>query len=307
MHTNAMRQQNIGTDSRNLAVLDPYRPAATQLPSVVADLGYLKPTDERPYHYTFEPPAGVPWQNCENDNRAMRITDARIFCRSPSVHREGFELWDAPSAVTDFGDEKAVVKIYYAEMADLACSVTGGARAYVFDHLVRKREAGRPALTFGRRRENKQPASNGRVHNDYTEESGARRPRLVVKDVESAAAIAAGRYSIVNIWRSIGGPIVDTPLAVVDARTVFAADLVASDVHYPGRTGEIYLLTHSPRHRWSYYSAMDRHEALVFKQYDSQVNGVARFTPHAAFDLPDPPADAPLRESIELRCLVVYD
>jgi hypothetical protein len=51
---------------------------------------------------------------------------------------------------------------------------------------------------------------------------------------------------------------------------------------------------------------MDRHEALVFKQYDSQVSGVARFTPHAAFDLPDVPADAPLRESIEIRCLVTY-
>jgi hypothetical protein len=43
---------------------------------------------------------------------------------------------------------------------------------------------------------------------------------------------------------------------------------------------------------------------LVFKQYDSQVNGVARFTPHAAFDLPDIATDAPLRQSIEIRCLV---
>lgn len=69
----------------------------------------------------------------------------------------------------------------------------------------------------------------------------------------------------------------------------------------------IYFATHSPRHRWSYYAGMDRHEALVFKQYDSQVSGVARFTPHAAFDHPRSPPDAPLRESIELRCLVVYE
>lgn len=58
---------------------------------------------------------------------------------------------------------------------------------------------------------------------------------------------------------------------------------------------------------WSYFSEMDRHEALVFKQYDSQLSGVARFTPHTAFDLPDIPPDAPLRQSIELRCLVVYE
>jgi hypothetical protein len=44
----------------------------------------------------------------------------------------------------------------------------------------------------------------------------------------------------------------------------------------------------------------------VFKQYDSQVNLVARFTPHSAFDSPDISRDAPLRQSIEIRCLVTY-
>ena len=39
---------------------------------------------------------------------------------------------------------------------------------------------------------------------------------------------------------------------------------------------------------------------------DSQVNGVARFTPHSAFDLLDISPDAPLRQSIEIRCLVTY-
>ena len=51
---------------------------------------------------------------------------------------------------------------------------------------------------------------------------------------------------------------------------------------------------------------MDRHEALVFKQYDSQMSGVSRFTPHVAFDLPCTPRDAPLRESIEVRVLVTF-
>ena len=45
---------------------------------------------------------------------------------------------------------------------------------------------------------------------------------------------------------------------------------------------------------------MDRHEALVFKQYDSQINGVVRFIPHSAFDLPEISANAPRRESIEV-------
>jgi hypothetical protein len=115
------------------------------------------------------------------------------------------------------------------------------------------------------------------------------------------------RYCIVNVWRSIAGPILDTPLAVCDSRTVMASQLHVSEVRYANRSGEIYLLSHSPYHRWFYFAEMDRHEALVFKQYDSQVSGVSRYTPHTAFDLPDIPSDAPLRESIEIRCLVVMD
>jgi hypothetical protein len=69
----------------------------------------------------------------------------------------------------------------------------------------------------------------------------------------------------------------------------------------------IHVVQQSSCHQWAYFSEMDSYEALVFKQYDSQVSGVARFTPHSAFDLTDIPPDAPLRECIEIRCLVTYD
>jgi hypothetical protein len=274
-------------------------------PMVVSGLSYLAPTAERPVSYAYDPPPGVPRENCAYLSHDMPIADARGLPERTSIDREGFELWDAPSAVIDFFDEEAVRSIYYAEASELALAVTGGERAYVFDHLVRRRDPQRPALTFGRRGEDGVAAANGRIHNDYTEASGRSRLGRVLTDRAVAARVR--RYSIVNVWRSIKGPVLDTPLAVCDARTVLAADLVTSDVRYPRRTGEIYVALHSPLHRWSYYSAMDRHEALVFKQFDAQISGVARFTLHAAFDHPHRPADAPPRESIELRCLVVYE
>ena len=58
--------------------------------------------------------------------------------------------------------------------------------------------------------------------------------------------------------RSIKGPVLHTPLAVCDARTLVTSDLVRSEVRYLRRTGEIYQAVHSPLHRWSYYSGMDR-------------------------------------------------
>jgi hypothetical protein len=64
-----------------------------------------------------------------------------------------------------------------------------------------------------------------------------------------AAQLRNSRYSSVNVWRSIGGPVLDTPLALCDARSIGIADLVCAEVRYPQRTGEIYLLRHAARLR----------------------------------------------------------
>jgi hypothetical protein len=277
----------------------------TPITSISAGLNYLQPDALRPFSYTFPPPPGTPWESGRYALHATPIADARTAAEPPRLEREGFELRDAPTAVADFLDDAEVTAVYHREVAELALAVTGGRRAHVFDHLVRRREADRAALSFGRRGTDGRAAANGRIHNDYTEDSGRRRLALVLGDTAEAASVR--RYCIVNVWRSIRGPVLDTPLALCDARSVMAGDLVSAEVRYPRRTGEIYLATHSPAHRWSYFSAMDRHEALVFKQYDAQLGGVSRFTPHAAFDHPDSPADAPLRESIEARCLVVFE
>ena len=283
----------------------PFAPAMPRLPGVPASFGYLGATPERPFNYMYQPPAGTPWQNCEYALQRMHVVDARATAARPSIDREGYELWDAPSAVDDFADEAAIRRYYYAEAAELARWVTGARQAWVFDHLVRRREAGRPALGFGRQGDGSNPAAVGRVHNDYSEASGRRRLDLVLTDPVALARVE--RFAIVNIWRSIRGPVLDTPLAVCDARSVSSRDLVAAEIRYPERTGEIYLVRHAARHQWAYFPGMDRHEALIFKQYDSQINGTARFTPHSAFDLPDVPPDTPLRESIEVRCLVVFE
>ena len=277
----------------------------TPITSISAGLNYLQPDALRPFSYTFPPPPGMPWESGRYALHATPIADARTAAEPPRLECEGFELRDAPTAVADFLDDAEVTAVYHREVAELALAVTGGHRAHVFDHLVRRREADRAALSFGRRGTDGRAAANGRIHNDYTEDSGRRRLALVLGDTAEAASVR--RYCIVNVWRSIRGPVLDTPLALCDARSVMAGDLVSAEVRYPRRTGEIYLARHSPAHRWSYFSAMDRHEALVFKQYDSQLGGVSRFTPHAAFDHPDAPAGAPPRQSIEARCLVVFE
>lgn len=273
---------------------------------VQATLGYLPANAPLPVQYTFPPPNGEPWENAGYDRRLMAVRDARTLARPPALARHGFALLDVPSDVRDFQDDNVIRRRYYPEVASLACQLTGGRRALVFDHLVRRRAPQRRApLDFGRGRQAGAAPVNGRIHNDYTEASGRRRLALVLGD--DAGREAVHHFCILNFWRPLMEPVLDAPLALCDARTVSTLDMVAGEVRYPHRTGDIYLMRHSPWHRWYFYSAMRRNEVLVFKQYDTRVNGTSRFTPHCAFELPQVPVSAPPRESIELRCLVILE
>jgi len=272
------------------------------VPRVQASLSFLARAPGRPVSYLYEPPVGTPRDNAEYEARTVSIADARLMASSLALHRNGFELWDAPSEVDDFRDDAEVVDRYYPEVAELALAATGGTEAHVFDHLVRQREPDRPVMTLGARSGSRLAGPAGHVHNDYSEASGARRFGLVLP-----GQVPSGRFCIVNVWRSIGeAPVRDTPLALCDARTVDASDLVASEIRYPKRDGEIYLLRHGPEQEWSYVSEMRKDEVVVFKQYDSDRRQPARLTPHAAFDHPASPPDAPPRTSIEVRCLVTF-
>jgi hypothetical protein len=121
-----------------------------------------------------------------------------------------------------------------------------------------------------------------------------------------ADELLKGRVQVINLWRPIRGPLRDTPLALCDAASVAADDLIASDLIYPNRNGETYSVKFNPDHRWFYFPEMTADEALLLKCYDSATDGRARFAPHTAFVDPTTPEDALPRESIELRALVFH-
>jgi hypothetical protein len=266
---------------------------------VEANMDFLVPMNERPYHYTFEPPPGEIRTNAVYASHRVPIYDLRPLAPGLSLDREGFTLVDADSAVVDFYDEDALRRVYYPEVERLVADATGADKVVIFDHTVRQRV---PGLEDRTKAGPRQPAL--RVHNDYTVSSGPQRVRDLLGT--DADALLRRRFSIVNVWRPIKGPLRDAPLAVCDAGSVALTDLVASDQIYPGRQGELYLVTHNPDQRWFYAPAMERDEALLLKCYDSALNGIARFAPHGAFEDPTAPADILPRESIEVRTLVFY-
>ena len=94
------------------------------------------------------------------------------------------------------------------------------------------------------------------------------------------------------------------PLAVADSRSVdFDADLVATRLFFPDREGWIYHINYNPRHQWYYLADQTPEEVILFKCFDSDVDKT-RLVPHSAFLDKTSPADAPQRQSIEVRALV---
>lgn len=94
---------------------------------------------------------------------------------------------------------------------------------------------------------------------------------------------------------------------MLDARSLAFDDLVASDLVYRDKVGETYSVKPNPEHRWYYYPHLLPEEALLLKIYDSREDAQTRLGAHTAFDDPCTPADAPPRQSIELRCLLFFD
>lgn len=274
--------------------------AIAQLPHVQAALRYLEPTADKPRSLEYEPPPGIPRTTAVYRDHSVTIRDVRPVASTLSLEREGFQLVTAASRVQDLYDEEAVQTFYYAETVSLLEELTGASRVVVFDHTVRRRIPGATDRAAGIPR---QPVP--RVHNDYTEKSGPQRVRDLLG--EDASALLRGRFAVINVWRPIRGPIRDAPLAVADAQSVDHDDLVATDLIYPDRVGEIYYVKFNPSHRWFYASAMRQDEVMLIKCFDSADDGRARFVPHSAFEDPTTPAGALPRESIELRTLAFYE
>jgi hypothetical protein len=142
------------------------------------------------------------------------------------------------------------------------------------------------------------------VHVDQTIASGPQRVRDVMG--EQAEALLKRRAAIINVWRPIGRVARDWPLAFADARSVQPEDLIASDLVFPHRRGEIYNLAPNPAQRWCYVPDLAPDEAVLIKCWDSDPT-VARFTPHTGFEDPTTPPETPPRESIEFRTIAFFD
>jgi hypothetical protein len=265
--------------------------------ALTVEMPYTADTGEKLVNETFGPNNIRRRRSGTEDRRRMSIQNGRPLADRFSLEENGFVFVGHKTAVTDFFDTQQLESVYYPEVEQLIKTVSGAARVVVFDHTLRSGdESEREARLI------REPVLS--AHNDYTEWSGPQRVRDLLP--EEAETLLKRRFAIIQVWRAINKPIRANPLALADARSIAPEDLMVAERRYPHRVGQTYRLRYNPAHRWFYFPEMRRDEALVFKVFDSEKDGRARFTPHTSFKDPASPPDAPPRQSIEARALAFF-
>lgn len=285
-----------------------------------------------------------PWEGAVMEQCRMPVHDARGLPEPERLTLEanGFERLDRPMAGPDidFLDHDQVVRRYYPHCQEIIAEASGARLVAAFDHNIRSVSGNRSRRHIEGGQQVQPPLHM--VHGDYTLTSAPQRLRDLAKAptgndtyrtlladgetlldaAEVERVLASGRFAIINLWRNIARePVASHPLALCDAASLHPDDLVVFEIHYADRIGENYYAKHSADHRWHFYSALTRDEALLIKQWDA-AGELARskgqnadatnpdtpctFSLHSAFEDPMTPPDAPDRWSIEVRCVALY-
>ena len=258
-----------------------------------------------------------------------------------SLDRNGFELISSnlDNFEINFFNNNQVLHKYYNYCANEIKDFTGANKVFAFDHNIRSASGKKTKKMIDGGQQVQGPAHI--VHGDYTLTSAPERLKQLsfppgkndtLNKILGADSLLStelvketllnGRFAIINLWRNIVlDPVEVNPLALCDAQTVTAEDLVVFEIHYSDRIGENYFAKHNSKHKWYYYPYMTMGEALLIKQWDSS-GGLAKssgkfsdslskvdtctFSFHSAFNDANTRLDAPDRWSMEVRCIVIY-
>jgi hypothetical protein len=269
---------------------------ATPTTTVQATLNYVAATTERPiFHANDSSLDRLPL-----DAHLVTISDARTLQQAPTLAREGIELVAHASTVTNFRNAEEVTRAYGEEIRSLIEKLTGADFVAV---------TGPAVLRFSERSAEAGTRDNSRaarfVHSDVSDGAAVDFARQAAPPGRTFRRIAQH-----NIWRAFSGPPQDAPLAVCDARSVPAGDLVRAEARFDrdGRVNwsfEALLLRYNPAHRWLFFADMRPDEVIVFKRYDTDPDEPL-LVPHSAFTYPDVSPGAPPRASIEMRTVAYW-
>jgi hypothetical protein len=266
--------------------------------SIQAPIGYLVDTGELPVFYQSDVAGERTNFEGEREFRPMNVRNARQLPNAFTLDHEGFAFIAHHSAVSDFYDDAQLHEIYNAEAEALVREHLGATRALVFDHTRRSSS------------QNIREAHNARdpanaAHTDYTDWSAGNRLTAVMEG--EAEALLEKRFAIVNVWRSTAGTIEEWPLGLCSWDSVTDERLHTVERRAYNRVGQTRHASYDPDNDWYYFPSMTENEAILIKNYDTELDGRARYALHTSFDDPTALNKATPRESLETRVLAFFD
>ena len=223
------------------------------------------------------------------------VFDARSRLGDLSLDVNGFTLVAHVTGLHDFRDDARIRERYYPEIEARAKEITGAEEVFITQHVVRTEDKSDFNKAYARF-----------VHCDYSlEDPLATAHKLLEGRGLDPSDYEGADFAWYNSWQPIHNPASRNPLAVIDAATLAANDVV--DYFYTGygKDGKSSMPVRNPDHEFYYFSDMATDELLFIKQLDSRP-GRASLCPHTSFDDPTADPDAPPRRSIEVRMMAVF-
>ena len=208
--------------------------------ATTAELVFYQPPEDgsAPFNYVESPPEGMPQRNFGAEPHQVEINDLRGRESEFDMNVNGFgTIQGIESKEKEFTDDEAIKENYYPEVEKLLLdNVEGAHKIFIFDHTVRRSDPGakRAPVT--------------RAHIDQTTKSAITRVEYHMGD--EAEELLKGRYRLINVWRPLNGPVVASPLAYADSRSVPDNDIVPVEHRYPDRTGETAGVKHTSAGKW---------------------------------------------------------
>ncbi|HEX5997722.1 MAG TPA: CmcJ/NvfI family oxidoreductase, partial [Jiangellales bacterium] len=274
--------------------------------SVPGELWYLAPESTVLRRFTAP---GASINTGTYHPHVMPIHNGRPIRERFTLDRNGFEIIDHTSAVTDFTDRAEVDRVYVGEVADFVKSFTGADRVATLGWMLRRSAAPKE--------HGSQPQA-ALVHDDFSV-AGARERAQSAYASFFPDGPGFARGLITSLWRVFSPPPQDWPLAICDYTSVngneglnnrmYFVDAIPDDLYLqmpedaPGASGFEFL--HNPDHQWWYFPEMTRDEILFFKLNDSDESRAWR-VPHTAFHDQSAAATEP-RHSIEFRTIAYFE
>ncbi|QKX52945.1 uncharacterized protein TRUGW13939_00016 [Talaromyces rugulosus] len=270
-----------------------------------------KTTDNKAHTLNFKKGEELQSNLGKGEELDVKITDLRTYEPPVSLSLEGVEWVQHPTVLTEEklldankAESDAFVRShYFDECAALVKEKSGAATAIAYNYRHRRIETGTnlfDPLNFSNK-----PLSTMHMDNDAkTAEVNLRR---VLGDAEAERWLSK-HWGIINVWRPVGVTVHQWPLALVDSTTFSRGDGATTPIYTKNNYKSHFTgLTFNPEYKFYYVSNLGTDEALLFVDFDSEPKGNLIGMAHGAFEDHNGPADAPLRRSIEVRCLVLYD